>query len=269
MLKVPDSKTAEFSELFENHRLHNSACNIYFQSTRMIANKARILNRETFRDFYDGKLMDIELVSSPIDAFVPAEDSERLFVTNQLVPEYVEIAKRVTLDDIFATLPPTNDAYVALKENPDKLDAVLDDIFIHYCTFKYLAQIDIIRLRMYSNLTPLIEYVVKEVSLKELQGFLTSKTTDVEKYEKYCKDIIFNPDINRSQKFYGIAHDDIPAFDVVNLMMRLVKNLVFKTDIYIILGIYMTMSFAISDIATKKNDDSPCVAYVRDVLSKL
>ena len=65
------------------------------------------------------------------------------------------------------------------------------------------------------------------------------------------------------------GYENIPTFDVVNLLMRLTSNTVLKTDIILLLGVYLTISFAMQDFGNKKIDDSPCVKYVREVLSVL
>ena len=84
------------------------------------------------------------------------------------------------------------------------------------------------------------------------------------------KGFVFNPDISATQKFYkNPTKETIPTLDVVNLIMRLISNIVLKTDIYIILGVYLILSFAMSDFNNDKIEDSPCATYVRDVLSKL
>ena len=72
-------------------------------------------------------------------------------------------------------------------------------------------------------------------------------------------------------KFYVKGHekDNIRSFDTSNLLLRLLNNITIKSDIYIILGIYTTLSFAMSDITNEKISDSPCIVYVRDVLSKI
>lgn len=270
MFKVPDKTINEFRSLFENHRIHISACNIFFQNIRMLNGRHKILDRETYQEYYQGILNDIELVTSPIDAFIPGDETvEDLFIVNQLVPEYEKIKNRVTLDDLYNTIPMTHKVCMTLKENPNLFTTVIDDIFIYFCLFKYLEQIDMIRLKTFSNMTDVIEYVVDNISYDDIKNYLVSRRINTEKYNSKCVDILFNPDVAHTQRFYSEPHGDIPAFDVVNLMMRLTTNLVLKSDIYIILGIYMTLSFAISDISNDKIDESPCVKYVRDVLSKI
>lgn len=274
MFRTPDALNNEFKPLFHTHRLQISACNVYYQNIRMLNGRHKLLDRDTYKEYFLAALSDIELESSPIDSFVPDtdENSDNLFIVNQIVPEYLEISKRVTLDHIFETLPASHDVYVKLKENRNLLSTVLDDIYIYFSLFKYLDQIDLIRLNIYSNLTPIIEYVVENITIKDYKNYFTSKRINEEKYIKNFSDALFNPDVAHTQKFYSEAHGDIPAIDVVNLMMRLASNIVLQSDKYIIIAIYMTLAFSISDINRGfENGEhrSPCVAYVRDVLSKI
>lgn len=271
MFKIALGETNKFKSLFENHRLHIAASNIYYQNIRLINGRHKILDRKTYEEYYRGILNDIELETSPIDSFVPStdENSRDLFVVNQLVPEYKRIASRVTLDDMFKNIPMTHDVCMKLKENPNLLSTVVDDIYIYWCVYKYLDQIDEIRIRTLSNMTDIIEYVVNNITLKDLRDFIRSNKINPEKYEKYCQDILFNPEVSSLQKFYSEPHGDIPAIDVVNLMMKLSTFVDLKSDTYIIIGIYMTMSFAVSDITNNRVDDSPCAKYVRDVLSQI
>lgn len=271
MFKISDKIKNEFGQIFNTHRLQNSACNVFFQNIRLLNNRHKLLDRDTYKKYYFDKLNDIELVSSPIDSFVPCDDVDNtcLFTVNQLVPEYETIAKRVTLDNLYDTLPLTHEVHMKLKENPSLLSTVVDDIFIYFSIFKYLNKIDEIRIHEFSNMTPIIEYIVKNISIEDLKNFLITKRVNKDKYVKYCEDILFNPDVTHTHKFYSVPHGDIPEINVIDLLMRLTTNIIVKSDVYIIIGIYMTLSFAISDIINKNIDDSPCVTYVRDVLSKL
>lgn len=272
MFKIPDGIIHEFKPVYENHRLQVSACNIFYQNIRLLNGRHKILDRNSYQEFYHGILNDIELETSPIDSFVPTDGTVEgggLFMVNQLVPEYERIAKRVTLEDLYNTIPMTHEVHMKLKDNPNLLSTVVDDIYIYWCVFKYLDQIEKIRLNMFSNMTPIIEYVVNNISLKDLKEFKRSDKVNPDKYTKYCQDVIFNPEISMVHKFYLEPHGSIPSIDVVNLIMRLVTNIDLKSDIYIIIGLYMTMSFAMTDIANDKIDESPCVVYVRDVLANL
>ena len=270
MFKVPEKTIHEFREIFETHRLQISACNVYYQNIRLLNNHHKILNRDTYVEYYKNILQDIELVTSPIDAIIPADETvDELFILNHISPEYEKIKARVTLDDLYNTLPMTHEVVLKLKENPNLFETVLDDILLYFYLFKYLDQIDLIRLQTFSNSTPISEYIVENITEKDLKSFLISRRINEQKYVEKCADVLFNPDVTHTTKFYSTPHGDIPAFDVVNLMMRLTTNLVLKSDIYIIIGIYMTISFAITDIVNNKIDDSPCAKYVRDVLSKI
>ena len=165
----------------------------------------------------------------------------------------------------------THPVVIKLKENNMLLETVVDDMFIYYCLFKYLDQISKIRLMMYSNTTPIIEYVVCNIDEKAIKNHLVSKNINVDKCREKAGEIFFDPDLMIMHKFYVKGHekDNIRSFDTSNLFLRLLNNITIKSDIYIILGIYTTLSFAMSDITNEKISDSPCIVYVRDVLSKI
>lgn len=272
MINIPNTLLSEFKGRYNTHKVNIAACNIFFQTMRMLNGRHKYVDRKTYADNFLNALSDIELVTPPTDAFVPTDgDTTELFIVNRLSTEYIEISKRIPMSLIESTFNPSNDLVIMLKEDPNKLEIVHDDIFIYYCLYKYLDQIDMIRLNMFSNYTPIIEYIVKNISLNDWKSYLVSKKINEEKYAEKCEDLIFNPDISATYKFYINANEDnnIPRFDVVNLLMRLISNIVLKTDIYIILGVYLMLSFAMADFNNGKIDESPCTVYVRDVLSKL
>lgn len=270
MLKLPGSMLREMASKTQSHKVSIAACNIFTQTIRMLTKMNELLDRKTYEDVFLNFLSDIELVTPPTDAFIPSDDSNKLFVVNQIVPEYVEISKRVTMEVLEENLSPASALVVLLKNDPTKLSKVHDDLFVFYCMFKYSEQIDILRLDMFSNYTPMIEYIVNNVTLKDWQNYLVSNKINTEKYAKLCEDIIFNIDITIVHKFYlNNDNDKVPNFDVVNLLMRLATNTVLKTDIYFVLGAYMIISFAMNDFKNDKLEDSPCVNYICNVLSKL
>lgn len=272
MFNIPNKTLLEFRDHFQTHKVNIAACNIYFQTIRMLNGRHKIVDRKTYADNFLDMLSDIELVTPPTDSFVPTDgETKDLFMVNQLTPEYVEISKRIPMSLIESAFPATNNIVMTLKEDPNKLGTIHDDIYIYYCLYKYLYQIDMIRLNMFSNYTPVIEYVVNNITLKDWKNYLVSKNVNEEKYAKNFEDLIFNPDISATQKFYMGKHEDetIPNIDVVNLLMRLSSNIVLKTDIYILLAVYLTLSFAMSDFNDTVSEDSPCAKYVRDVLSKI
>ena len=288
MFNLPDKTANEFKKLFETHRVQISAMDVFYQNIRMLNNKGKLLDRDSYSEYVLGILNDIELVSSPIDAFIPdvsdetdapvendsteeEDEDDSIFKINRSVPEYVKIKNRMTLEFIYEILPMTHPVVMKLKENNMLLETVVDDMFIYYCLFKYLDQISKIRLMMYSNTTPIIEYVVCNIDEKAIKNHLVSKNINVDKCREKAEEIFFDPDLMIMHKFYVKGHekDNIRSFDTSNLLLRLLNNITIKSDIYIILGIYTTLSFAMSDITNEKISDSPCIAYVRDVLSKI
>ena len=86
-----------------------------------------------------------------------------------------------------------------LSDNANTYDDIIDDIFINFCIYRYLAQIDLIRMKSVSNYTEIIEYIVNNITKKDIQSFLVSKKINEDKYIKYCSDILFNPDVSRTQ----------------------------------------------------------------------
>lgn len=279
MFNVPQSKVNEFAKLFETHRLQISACDVFFQNVRMLNGRHTILTKNDYAEFYRNFTRDIELETSPIDAFVPCEPNEvnpdldveekpsKLFVVNQLTPEYERIRKRIPLEELKRTLPPTHPVIMALDKNEVSLSDVIDDIFIYYCLYKYLDQIEQIRMYIFSNMTPAIEYVVDNITKADLIRFMSSRRIDHEKIAKHQDLVFFKPDYRMICKFYQDNSDPLFAFDLDDLLNRLTTNIVLKSDIYIILAIYLIASFAVSDITHKI--DSPCTKYVREVLSPI
>ena len=270
MLKLPSSMLKEMASRTQNHKVNIAACNIFTQTIRMLTKMNELLDRKTYEEVFLSFLSDIELTTPPTDAFIPADTGEKLFVVNQLAPEYIEITKRIPMNLLEETLSPASALIVLLKNDPTKLSKVHDDLFVFFCMYKYSEQIDLIRLDMFSNYTPMIEYIVENITLNDWKTYLTSKKINTEKYAKLCEDLIFNIDITIVHKFYLNNEDEnVRNFDVVNLIMRLATNTVLKSDIYFVLGVYMILSFAMADFKNDNVGDSPCVKYICDVLSKL
>jgi hypothetical protein len=71
------------------------------------------------------------------------------------------------------------------------------------------------------------------------------------------------------KKFYDEEHGDFKTLDVVDIINRLTSNEVVKSDIWIVTALYLTLSFAMSDIYLNKIDESECAKYVRDVLAQI
>lgn len=271
MFKIPEKTARKFSSEFEKHRMIVSSMNIFYNHVKLLNNRHTYIDRKTYKEHIDHLLKDIELTTSPIDAIVPCDkdESPKLFVINQITPEYKKIAEILTVDKIKKILPVLNDARVKLINDQSILSDLLDDVAIYFYIYRYLTQIDLLRIRDFGEMKETIEFVVNNITLKDIKSFLVSRKINEEKYIKHCSDILFNPDLATTQKFYSENHDDIPKIDVVDLIMRLSSNIVLKSDIYIIIGIYLVLSFSITDICNPNAKDSPNISYVRDILSKV
>ena len=287
MFNIIGKQLDEFYRLYEAHRMNISATNVYFQNIRLLNTyKTELLSRDDFVEFYKGILNDAKNESAPIDCLIPNdqklinEDSDdpnaeievpedyKLFIINQEVPEYKTIAARIKADDMDATFPPTHPVRMAVMDNPDKITQVIDEAFIHWLVFKYLETIETLHIQTFSNFTPVIEWTVKNVGLKELKSFVISKNINLEKVRSKTHQFIFKPDLSRMKKFYEDDHEGFPKIDVVKLLEKLTSNTVVKSDIYVVTAIYLTLSFAMTDIYNG-NLDEPHVIYVRDVLSQI
>lgn len=287
MFKIIGKQLDEFYRLYEGHRMNISATNVYFQNIRLINTyKVELITRNDFVEYYKTILDDVQNTSAPVDCLIPNdqklvnEDSDdpnaeievpddyKIFIINQEVPEYKTIAERIKADDMNEILPPTHPARMAVMDNPDKIEQVIDEIFIHWLVYKYLETIESLHIHTFSNFTPVIEWVVNNVDLKALKDYITSKNINHEKVRSKTHEFIFKPDLSRMQKFYESDHEDFPKIDVVKLIEKLTSNTVVKSDIYVVTAIYLTLSFAMTDIYNG-NMDEPHVIYVRDVLSQI
>lgn len=281
MFNVPQSMINEI--MGTRAKIHHSlvmTCGIYLNANLMINGKHSVLSRDDYRDNYKNFTWDIAVESSPLEAFIPTDKSipirfdllenlddankrSREFIINRELPEYERLAKRITLDELKSTLNPTHKVLMALERGKVTLDDVIDDIFIYLCVFKYVDEINTARIQMFSNMSPVIEYVVDNIGYDDLKRYLKRDKVDPEKLEKHEDNVFFDQDYKMVCKFY---ENEAPVkFDVDNLIERLITNIVLKSDIYIILAIYLAASFAISDF--RCGTDSPCVKYVTDVLS--
>lgn len=280
MFKVPQAKLNEFKKLFQLHQRQISDSVIYFENVKMLNGRHRILDRDTYVEYYKNFTWDIELTSSPIDAFVPydgpdeeiGEDipaerkrkKKRLFTVNDLVPEYKRIANRVTSEELHQTLPATHPVIMALDLHEVTMQDVLDDIFIYYSIYKYLERIERLRVEIFVTYTPVIEWTVNNIKKDELTKFLVSNRIREEKLRKYNDYLFLRADFDIVCAYYNNIEKPEFQFDMSNLLKKLISNIVLKTDIYIILAIYLTASFAIADI--KEGNTSPCTDYVKDVI---
>ena len=280
MMLIPLGADRKFEPMFKQYQYLVNSQNIYLNTIKLVNGKHRLLDRDSFVEYYKNILEDIELKSHPIDLFIPNEDMEseleneegytpQIMVVSHESEEYQRISKRITLEDLYATVPETHPVHMELKANPGKLDLVIDDIVLYWCVFKFINMVDAIRLKEISVMTPIIEYTVDNIDIDIWQEYLSQRTKiDEEKVEKWMKDNFFNPDYNHTLEFYSKEDADI-QIDINQLFPRLCTNIIFNSDIYIITAVYLILSFSKVDINEQNYEGSKCATYVRDVLSKL
>lgn len=267
-------KPKELQNKLKIHMLYAATADVYYTTARMLNGHHKILDLETYNKYYKNFLNDIELETEPIDAFIPpATDEEgnatELFLVNRVGPEYEKIKNRVTFEDMKKYLPPTHEVVMKVTEDPSLMETVHDDIYIYWSMLKYFHQLDIIRIEDLSEFTPVIEMVVKNFDAAAIGRHLHGNKIDIQKYNKYIRDIVFKGDYAFTKSFYSEPHGDIPVIDVELLMQKLLTNVDCEPDVAIIVGIFMTLSFAMADIRNDKIEDSECAKYVRDVLAKI
>lgn len=296
MFNIPASVVNQFKDkkIYENHVMNISACNIFFYHIKLIAHRPTLLNRKDYYEYFN-MFSDIELKTAPMDTFVevpdePEEETDdteteeeksfeallnempHIVEINRLCPEFIKIQDRITKDVIINNFP--EDHVVIQKMNDDEekcIDDLTVDCFIHWCIEQYLKNIDKLRLALISNATPVIEWTVENITLKDIKNYLsTTKNINDEKCHKYAEDIFFRTDFNYTSKFYKeLENDEIKSFDVNELMKKLISNEVIKSDIYIIIAIYMILTYCKVPISENTKSDEKCVTYVRDVISQI
>lgn len=299
MFKLTGTQTKEFSKIYEQTKLMRSTTDIFYNNIKMLhCMKTFYVTQEIYDDLYDGLLADIELVSSPIDAIIPntteypldengnqiIPEDYQVCVLNDVVPEYERIQKRVTVDDIKNNTEPSHPLHMAVVENPDNILKILNDVYRFWLIRRYFVQIEMLHMNQISLMTPIIEYIVENITIDDLKANLTSKRINMEKVVPRIKETIFLPDLGRIKSFYHTENPLFDIFDAENLIQRLMSNITLTSDMYIISGIYHLLTFALNDFA--KNIDSieeqkkagaecpdvslsKCEEYVINVLSKL
>ena len=279
MFVIGGNSANKFDSLLKHHMLLVATSDVYYLNSKLLNGHHKYLDFESYNKYYKNILDDIELVTEPIDAFLPFmpdegdvinedEVHDDMFIVNRVGPEYEKIDKRVTWDDMRETLQPTHPAIIAVMEDGNKLQTVKDDIYIYWSITKYLQKLDAIRLAILSNMTPAIEYVVQNIDLDTIKKYIHTNKINVVKYKKTIKDLLFKPDIEFTDAFYDIDHDSLPSFDLELVMQKLCTNIDCKVDSTIVVAIYLATTFAMTDIKNN-NMESECAQYVRDVVSKI
>lgn len=293
MFNVPPKRAEEFEKLFKTHQVQISACDVFLQNIRLLNGRHHILDRRTFDEYYKTFTSDIELQTSPMDSFIPTDiqptdtpdviDPEelmkqRLFEVNrtqEAFPEYFRIKNRVTEQELRNTLGETHPVIMALVNNEVTMDEIIDDIAIYWAVYKYLEQITIIRMQIFSNMTPMIEYIVDHFgTVKDLKRAIHVNKINPKKVGMYRNSLMFfGPDFTKVCECYKDAdkHPDIPIhFDLEKTIDMLLSSTDVKADRLVVLGIYLIASFAVSDFMHPDEvQDRRCMDYVTNVLSKV
>lgn len=288
MFNINGKLTKEFSKIYEQTRLIRSSTDIFFQNIRILHfMKTKYITQDIYNEYYDSILADVELKSSPIDIVIPnmteypevdgqmqIPDDYQICVLNDVCPEYEKISKRVTVDDIKNTLEPTSAPYAAVVDNPENIKTIIDEIFKFWLIRRFFVQIEMLHLSQLGQMTPIIEYVVNNVTLKDIKNHINSNKVNMEKAVPLIKESIFQPDLGRINAFYQEGTKHCPSFEAKLLIEKLASNLTLNSDIYIISAIYHTLSFAMNDFARHSEEEgevelTPCEKYVVEVLSQI
>lgn len=272
MFKIPPAKLVEYKQILELHKLYINTMSIYYTNTRLLINKHKYLDRETYLEYFREALNRVEMVSDPIELIIPNDgdyDDNRPFYLNHETQEWKDLTELLPLDVLLNSLPDTNEIVLKIKNNEIDPNDVLEDIFLYFCMYKFYDHVDLMRKQIVTNLSDLIEYVMNKISIKDIDNHITSKKIKQERYVKNCKDIIFTPEFTMLWNFFKdkdkLTDTNIKPFDVRELMMLLTSNIDTKTDILVILGIYEIISCAMFDIVMKPNYETEQIKFTHDI----
>lgn len=272
MFKIPPAKLVEYKQILELHKLYINTMSIYYTNTRLLINKHKYLDRETYLEYFREALNRVEMASDPIELIIPNDgdyDDNRPFYLNHETQEWKDLTELLPLDVLLNSLPDTNEIVLKIKNNEIDPNDVLEDIFLYFCMYKFYDHVDLMRKQIVTNLSDLIEYVMNKISIKDIDNHITSKKIKQERYVKNCKDIIFTPEFTMLWNFFKdkdkLTDTNIKPFDVRELMMLLTSNIDTKTDILVILGIYEIISCAMFDIVMKPNYETEQIKFTHDI----
>ena len=272
MFKIPPAKLVEYKQILELHKLYINTMSIYYTNTRLLINKHKYLDRETYLEYFREALNRVEMVSDPIELIIPNDgddDDDRPFYLNHETQEWKDLTELLPLDVLLNSLPDTNEIVLKIKNNEIDPNDVLEDIFLYFCMYKFYDHVDLMRKQIVTNLSDLIEYVMNKISIKDIDNHITSKKIKQERYVKNCKDIIFTPEFTMLWNFFKdkdkLKDTNIKPFDARELMMLLTSNIDTKTDILVILGIYEIISCAMFDIVMKPNYETEQIKFTHDI----
>lgn len=268
----------ELKDIYKRHRMCITTENVYYQNTRALKTRNfEMISNDTYTKHIRFLLQDIKVESEPIETVIPNDQEDidegrnSIFSINTEIDEFKRVQRRLTYEEVIKLLPETNNTYIKITEHPEKIDLLVEEIFIHFLIEKYYETIDQLHLAAVSNMTPLIEYVVKNIDEKTLKSFIHTKRINFDKVAKVEHDIVFQGEFRRTVSFYTETHGAMPVIDVEKILGLLITNADTEDDITFVTALYYILSFAIVDIVNENNnpDDFPCVVYIRDVLSRL
>lgn len=271
---IPIGLNNKWMKIYRQHQYCVNSENIYFNTLRLVNKHHKLIDRDSYVEYFKNLTYDINLESHPIDIFVPIEDNAtEVDIENTLpnivnvsreVPEYKHISERFTFDSLCEYLPPEHPAYVKLKESPGLYDIAIDDIVLYWALFKFIDEIEKLRMSDLSIMKPIIDYTINELTLDKFKDFMSTNRINIKKVRKWTNDNFFSPNLDHISEFYLTGP---VLINLDNLIGRLCSNIVFNNDIYIIISLYLILGIAKDDI--KNNIDTEYTNYVREVIAKL
>ena len=288
----------DFEAIYKEAQKARCTTDLFYNNIRMLHYmKTFFVTQEIYDDLYDGILSDIELVSSPLDTVIPNLDefpedengnvivpeNYSVCVLDDSVPEYVKISHRVTKEDILNNTEPSHPLHVALIDNPDNIKKIINDVFRFFLIRRYFVQIELLHMQELSIITPIIEYVVKNITADDIRKHIVTTKINMEKAVPALKETIFMPDFGRVKAFYAEDSNVHEFVDVENLILTLITNKTLTSDMYIISAMFHILSFAMVDFAKHEDEYkeqieqgieepkiefSECEKYINEVLAK-
>lgn len=275
MFKTKGLSLNDASNAVYRHTMLVNRMNIYFLNIRLIARKYRHMDYKTYTVCFANSLSGIALESDPIETVVPYADEEtdgfkndRDFYLNYETPEAKAINELLTEEVVRDTLLPDSELLMKFINNEVSLADIIDDVYLHYIVDKYWQQIAMLRFQAYTNLTPLVEYVSTNITMRDIMNHITTKKVNLDKYIQHSKPIIFNKELADICKIFSneelMKSIGSKPFKFDEFIQRLVTNYTIKSDIYIITAIYQTCSIASIEINKPTGSDfSRCVNLVK------
>lgn len=273
MFNIPDKLVKEWQSngVIHNHKLYINTMNIYFDTFKIVSRRTSIIERKDYKSYLSHLFGDIKVTTPLSDIFFPTPKRGKEALTiNKDAIEYKSFVDRINIDKFFAAMPEEHEVTKKLIEDKGLFDKIIDDCYVHFMVYYMLNQTELIRIKEMGNLTPVVDYMIANITLKDMKNYLsTTRRINIDKYSKIGVDMIFNPELLTLQKFYEQGGPMFGSLDVQLLMQKLISNLVLKSDIYIIMAIYTVLSFAQSEMMHGITDRDECSKYVIDVISKL